>query len=229
MNNRVLFLFIIALVSISCTAQKTFTILGTLSGGEYDGQKVYLQMLDSTWDTRELITVDTTTIANGKFTFKGIAGNRPAIHYIQLLNPPQFMSEPVFFALEPGTIKIDIDSIPVIGGTPVNKDYNKYAVAEAQFTKDIVALYDQLSKDKTNTQLREEVEKREWEGAIKIRKERVRFIKANIGNQVGAYTFIYYFGTFSPEEQNKFMAKINPEYKSIPEVQEKVNMLNAMN
>jgi len=229
MKRILLFLSVIALIATSCGEREAFTIKGKLPSGAYDGQQVFLQTMDSTWNMRNLISIDTAFIADGQFIFKGLAKEGPVIHYILLDQAPNTMKRPVLVVVEPGTIEVSLDSVSTVGGTTINNNYQVYQTKSEAFNKEMRAMYDQTQKDTANVELRTNFEKKAEEGSKEIATEMYNFAKANMTNQVGTYFFMMGFNRFSLEQKNELIAQVKPEYKSMKRFESMESVLKALN
>lgn len=121
-----LLLTVVGLYSFEAVTDTSYTITGIATGIE-NGKKVTLERQDSA----KVKVVDSTTVVNGKFTFKGSA-QEPSLHFIQV----EQIQGKVAFILESGKINFTFykDSIAAskIGGTQNNDDlqgFNTKAVS----------------------------------------------------------------------------------------------------
>jgi peroxiredoxin len=120
----------IGLVSFKTIIDKNFTITGTANGLE-NGQKVLLQKQD---DVLGIITVDSTKIQNGKFSFKGTTPE-PSIHFLEI----EKIQGKVAFILEEGKIDFTLykDSIgkSKVSGTKNNEELQNFNTAASKIQK----------------------------------------------------------------------------------------------
>lgn len=229
MKKILLFLSVIAMLATSCGEKDAFTINGTLPSGEYDGQKVFLQTMDSTWNQRNLVTIDTAEILDGKFIFKGLAKQGPTIHFIKLDQAPDFMQRPYMLVVEPGVIEMSLDTMSLTKGTLVNDALQSYMTTAAKFGKEMNAMFQQVQADTANTALKEEFEKKAEEGYKAQAEGLYNLTKANITNQVGAFFYTAGFGQFTDEQKNELIAQIKPEYKSMERFEKLAEILEKLN
>jgi peroxiredoxin len=112
----IVFLISIGLLSFKTIIANEFSITGTINGIE-NGTLITLEKQD---ETKGVITVDSTKVVDGKFSFKGTA-SEPSIHFLQVKNT----NGKVVFVLEEGKIDVVVykDSISKskIGGTKNNE------------------------------------------------------------------------------------------------------------
>lgn len=212
----------------SCAQKDAFTITGTLPSGEYDGQQVFLMKLDSTWNEKEMISIDTANVVDSKFVFKGLAKQGAVGHYVVLQDAPAYMNKPVFVIVEPGKIEITMDSVTTIKGTPANDSYQAYTSEMQEYMKFNKSAQERYLKDTANVQLQDELQKEGKEKYEKLQKATFDFVKANINNQVGAYYLTSFFSRFKFEEQKELVAEMNPEFKSVPRVQKMMEYYNVL-
>ena len=104
-------------------ADNEYLISGTIEGSDYDGKMV---ILEKQGGYTGFAPVDTATVENGKFTFRGTT-EEPSLHFISVAGIEQGKAN---FILEEGKIKIDInkDTIyqSVMGGTYNNDKLHEY-------------------------------------------------------------------------------------------------------
>lgn len=229
MKKLILFLSVIAILATSCGQKDAFTINGTLPNGQYDGQLVFLQTMDSTWNTRTLVTIDTAEVRDGKFVFKGLALQGPSIHFIALDQAPDFLQRPTLLVVEPGTIEISLDTMATVKGTAINNAYQAYMAKPQAFYKEMNAMYEQVMADTANTELKKEFETKVEAGQKELNTALYDFIKGNMGNQVGAFFLSMSSYNLELDQLNGLMAELKPEYKSMERFTKLAERLERMN
>ncbi len=211
MKKIILFLAAIALLATSCGEKDAFTIKGKLPSGEYDGQIVYLQTLDSTWSrsSKSYVNIDTANVINGEFVFNGIAKEGAVVHFILLDNAPDKMKAPVTVIVEPGQINVTLDSVSTVGGTPLNDSYQS-------LTSSLMAISDEVDKLRGDTANHDKasLDKLLREKEAQQNKSMFDFVKANIQNQVGTYLFVRNSYRFDVEQTKELLAAVKPEFKN---------------
>ena len=117
-------LSLVIIISIAACNQKSedYIINGNLTGEVENGTKVFLKKIDK---NNQPVDVDTTTVENGKFVFKGVA-NIPELHYIFLDKQNAYKA----IILENGEIKFN-----------ANKDSLGYAEFSGTLQNDIFSDY----------------------------------------------------------------------------------------
>ncbi|MDR1090876.1 MAG: AhpC/TSA family protein [Prevotella sp.] len=210
MKKIILFLAAITLLATSCGEKDAFTIKGKLPSAEYDGQTVYLQTLDSTWsrNPKTYVTIETANVLNGEFVFNGIAKEGPALHFIVLDNAPENMKAPVAVIVEPGQIKVTLDSVSTVEGTPLNSSYQS-------LMSDVSALSGEIEKVQSDTANHDKaaLDKQLREKGNQQNQIIFDFVKANIQNQVGTYLFVTNSYRFDVEQTKELLASVKPELK----------------
>lgn len=210
MKKIILFLAVVATLATSCGQKDAFTIKGKLPSGEYDGQTVYLQTLDSTWSRspKTYVTIDTASVLNGEFVFNGIAKEGPVVHFIVLDNAPEKMNAPVTVIVEPGQINVTLDSVSTVGGTPLNSSYQS-------FVSNLIAISDEAGKLESDTTNHDKaaLDKLLREKENQQNQAVYDFVKANIQNQVGTYFFVRNSYRFGVEQTRELLAAVKPEFK----------------
>lgn len=211
MKKLIFFFSALMLLATSCAEKEAFTITGKLPSTEYDGQQVYLQVVDSAWKSN--VSIDTANIVNGQFVFKGLAKEGATVHFLVLENAPQKMKRPVFVIVEPGNIEVTFDSISTIKGTSMNDAYQAYQDKYGSIRTEIAALNEKSKVDTTAVQ-KKELEKQFDDKREQIVDATYDFVKDNIGTQVGAFLFSNNYYLLSLDRQKDLLAGIQPKYKT---------------
>lgn len=214
MKKVILFLSAVAMLVTSCAEKDAFTIQGKLPSAEYDGQQVYLQILDSVWsrDAKTYVTIDTADVVDGQFTFKGLAKEGPILHFIVLDKAPDNMKAPLPLVIEPGTINVSLDSVSTVSGTALNDSYQGFRANMNGIQDELKALWER-SKDTVGVDmaaLEKEFEAKQKESV----QTAFDFTKANIGNQIGTYLFARNASSFSEDQIKELLPSVKPEFSS---------------
>lgn len=133
-----------------------YTISGTVADTKMEGKTVY--KMSSVSDSKTKPVVDSTTVRNGKYTFKGIAEN-PDYCIVYIPSEGGMTQPPVFYAtvvLENGTIDISTngDNETTVSGTPFNDSYQAHIKEYQAISKVFKKAYDRLeSAKKDGTEL----------------------------------------------------------------------------
>lgn len=189
---KLLYLAATALFFAACTSD-SYTINGTIEGIA-DGVKVYLNRAED----NNLVTIDSTTIQQGKFTFQG-SQKEPAERYITI--QAEEMGRPMILDifLENGNIDIEIGEESVsVTGTPNNDIMQEIRDVETEISNQASVIVDALSSNElSETEYAEKVAQLEA-----LDKQATGFmvdaIKKNIANPIGIMLFKqnYYYMTF---------------------------------
>lgn len=143
------------LCAASCSNVE-YTISGTVADTKMEGKTVY--KMSSVSDSKTKPVVDSTTVRNGKYTFKGIAEN-PDYCIVYIPSEGGMTQPPVFYAtvvLENGTIDISTngDNETTVSGTPFNDSYQAHIKEYQAISKVFKKAYDRLeSAKKDGTEL----------------------------------------------------------------------------
>lgn len=173
------------LVSVSeIFSQNTFTVSGSIREAELNGNKIYLQQLDSTFAKR--INIDSTTIANGKFSFSGKVAPQVQFAFISLEKPIKKIRG-TSFILEDGNINILLDTLSNVSGTKMNNDYQTFINTQMQTAEnDDMDLYIKSIFD---------------------------FASQNIKNPVGEYILMSNHYVLGPDELKVLLPQVSEKLK----------------
>jgi len=120
MKKIILFVGIATCIFTACKDKNAYMLTGTFADNEQNGKIVYLQELDSNYSA--LNAIDSATVENGKFVFKGIAKELPVVQIVTI----DESYEP--FIVEKGNIEMIVDSElnATIKGTAMNDQYQQF-------------------------------------------------------------------------------------------------------
>lgn len=202
-----------ALLVASCTNNKdSYVIKGTIPAAELNGKNVYLQELSE--DGRSFNSVDTATIENGTFVFKGKAGEKPQIRFIAVADSPY---RPALLILENGNIEINIDTVTKVKGSNMNDKYQTLADKLEAVNKkrtNVATEYNNAVQNETLTPESEDKFVDELEG---INKEMMTLLfdytKENISNPVGEFFFLTIVPNIEANEFKELIALTSPEFR----------------
>lgn len=204
-----------------------YTIYGKLPNGDYNGQAVYLQMLDTTWygDSVKYITIDTVDIVDRKFIFKGLADKGAMLYFIMLDDMPDGWTNPIPVVVEPGDIIVSLDRVSTIMGSSLNNEFQIYIVRNDLFQKKLNNLRE---KEKNETDSAEKkIIKNEYDATKKDKVSLIfDFVKNHIDTQVGVYLFIKNVFSFSEDQIKELLPLVSPKYT--PKVQKIRNHIQAL-
>lgn len=226
-------LLVVAIVILmaACTnkpAPKEYTLTGNLSGNGSDSLIVYLQEMDD--NTGEFVSVDTATVQNGTFVFKGVAEESPSLRFIAA----EGISRPVLVAIETGNIDVTFDTafVATIKGTPLNDKYQEFANKRSKITSELRALSKlEQEADKAGTatpQFEKELDNKYDSLYNILNKEVFDFTKANIANPLGVYTLIDRGVSFDAVQLKELLPPLDPKVKTNARIQRLEKRLEAL-
>lgn len=198
MKKIVLFLSVIVLLMSSCEPKNTLSITGTVANSGYEGQLIYLQTLDSNFESE--INIDSTHVKDGKFKFTRLAEDKPTIIAVLLYEPGGETRYYYPMIFEPGKVEIQIDekNFPTIKGTPMNDKLSSLLSTMGQAEQpDSQIMYEE-------------------------------FVKGNMDNQVGVFFFIRVADILSVEQKRELLTAMSPEFKNnelIKQIEMEVSLL----
>ena len=179
---RFSYLLAAAAVLAACGGNQGYTVTGTVEGAA-DGDTVYLKKVEG----RQLVSLDSTVITNGTFTFKGVqdtVANRYLTYAAQGKEPLT-----MDFFLENGKINVNLTrNNDLATGTPNNDIYQAIRSQLNGLNAQIAAIFDSALNDSTLTDEQRNAKRNEidalQEKSVNIIKEAV---KQNITNAVGVH------------------------------------------
>ena len=208
-----------AVLGLSSCAN-SFSISGTSSISNLDGQKLYLKVFADT----SFKAVDSCDVLHGRFNFSG------TIDSVRVANIFMDGVPALPVVLEDGDITIKIDNLQqTVTGTPLNDkltnfitEYQKLANASAELVhKHDQAIMDGEDMDVVNTQLLTE------DATINEKMDRLvtKFVEANMDNVLGPWVFLntctskYQFPMLDAWVED-IMSKATDRFKNDPMVKE---------
>jgi len=225
---KLIYLFIAAGVLLSCQNSKKYTISGTVADEAYEGTSVYMQQMTDD----AMITTDTAMVQNGTFSFSG-AADTTVLRFITLdetKNPQQETRIPVL--IEPGKLEVRFDSVITVSGTKVNDAYTEFRMKQRDLVKDIrgvVEAYNSATAAGTMTDtLEADINKKYDNISGQLTDLNFNFIKDNIGNDLGKYSFMASSSMFEPEQQKEILALADDEFKAGKNIQRVVRRLENL-
>ncbi len=225
---KLFYLFISALVLISCQNANEYTIKGTVANPDFEGTNVYLQ--EMTDDA--MVTTDTALVENGQFSFSG-AADVARLRFVlldQSVNPQQETRIPVL--LEPGKLKVSFDSVVTVKGSKINEAYTDFRLKQRELGVQIREVVDRYNIAQANGTITGEMETEINTAYDSISKEisdlNFNFIKENIGNDLGQYSFMASSSMFEPEQQREILELADESFKSKENIQRVVKRLENL-
>ncbi|HCC52373.1 MAG TPA: hypothetical protein DEQ30_10220 [Porphyromonadaceae bacterium] len=189
---RIIVVCIVATMCVACNGGKNkYVINGIVPDDMLNGETVFMT------DYNEGIIIDSATVTNGKFTFKGNADDAMVIR----LTLRNLYAE---FILEKGVISIDLSDPYSVQGTPLNNKLSEYTTRSTNF---VLEARDKLSgMDKSVSA----AEKQELQSRIvdelfrKIDELSVSFLKEHPNDALGALIFCFWMQNQMEQSSEKF-------------------------
>lgn len=183
--------FLLAAVTLPAQVQKDRFVLNGHISETFNGKKIML----FAFDNDSILRVDTTTVQNKTFVFRGPESIRD-IGIVTTGNYPEKVASQLVF-LDRGTIRVDMDA-HTAEGTRLNDLYRGYADSMAMFKSELKTLYNPDSNSvngmrivKPGTPYHEKM--------VEMGRFQVEFKKRNIGNAAGQYLFEKELGRYFSE------------------------------
>ncbi|MBF6628620.1 MAG: AhpC/TSA family protein [Proteiniphilum sp.] len=225
---KIIYLFIMAAVVLSCQNSKEYAIDGSIADEAYEGTQVFMQQM--TEDA--MIPIDTAVVQNGKFTFSGVA-DTTMLRFILLdesVNPRQESRIPVL--IEPGKLKVTFDSVVTVKGSKVNEAYTDLRLKQRDLGKNIREVVERyntaMSSGTMNDSLDAEINEAYEEINNQMTDLNFNFIRDNIKNDLGKYSFMASSSMFEPEKQKEILSLADDDFKAQENIQRVVKRLENL-
>ncbi|NLY25261.1 MAG: AhpC/TSA family protein [Bacteroidales bacterium] len=225
---KLIYLFIMAGIALSCQNSKEYAVNGTIADEAFEGTRVYMQ--EMTDDA--MITTDTAVVQNGKFAFAGVA-DTTVLRFILLdetVSPGQETRIPLL--VEPGKLTVSFDSVVTVKGSKVNESYTDFRMKQRDFGKSIRTVVERYNNAMATGTMTDTLEAEVNEAYDKINEEMTElnfnFIKDNIKNDLGKYSFMASSSMFEPEKQKEILALADDEFKAKENIQRVVKRLENL-
>ncbi|MEI6755193.1 MAG: TlpA disulfide reductase family protein [Paludibacter sp.] len=207
---------LLSVLSLASCKDSSFTINGSVEQKELNDKKVFLRERIS----REWKTIDSTTITNLKFTFKGVIDTSKITYLVY--QSPQNKRVRQAFVLENGNIFVSVDTsgFMTFKGTAQNEKLQTYQNLKNEFNKKVDKFVDSR-KDSIKTPEQKAAFDKETQ---KFNTEEVgidkKFTIENINSLVGNHVFMNSFFGFSLTEKEEIVKLMNQETKNVKRIQE---------
>ena len=226
MMRKFLFLSAIAVIFAACQSKTEYTVNGEVTDPAFEGQQVSLM---KTVDN-EMQKVDSATITNGKFEFKGNT-ETSALRFVNIGEPKPRSNTRTLLMLEPGNINLKYDSDFEITGTPLNNAFNDYNAKQKELNTILREYSEQYNAGMTDGTLTEELKEKiqsDFDETVeKTKGITFEFVKANIDNELGQYHFIAASNMFDTEQQKEILAVASEEFKADKNVKRILDLIEA--
>ena len=225
---KLIYLFIMAGIVLSCQNSKEYAIKGSVADEAFEGTPVYMQQM--TDDV--MITTDTAVVQNGKFSFSGVA-DTTMLRFIMLderVSPGQETRIPLL--VEPGRLTVSFDSVVTVKGSKVNESYTEFRMKQRELGKSIREVVERYNNAMAIGTMTETLEAEVNESYDNINSQMTdlnfNFIKDNIGNDLGKFSFMASSSMFEPEKQKEILALADDEFKAQENIQRVVKRLENL-
>ena len=225
---KLFYLFISALILVSCQNANEYSIKGRVANPDFEGTNVYLQMITDD----AMVTTDTALVENGAFTFSG-AVDSVRLRFVLLdesIAPRQENRIPLL--LEPGTLKVTFDSVVTVSGSKINQAYTDFRLKQRDLGMQIRGLVERYNSAQATGTLTEEMD-----AEINTRYDSIssqmtelsfNFIRENIQNDLGQYSFMASSSMFEPEQQREILESADETFKSKENIQRVIKRLENL-
>lgn len=230
-NTSFLTIFL-AVILFSCQNKNAYVIEGSFDSDKFDGKTAYLQKADSV-NAQIPTIIDSVTIQNSKFTFKGSEGENITLGFVSVgkLMAPVEGSPQGTVILEPGTINLSFkeNGDVILSGTPRNDQYFNLQ----QVMNNAAALYKEVSDaggveavplDSAGNDVMTRMDLLQE----KITQASFEFAKANINNKAGQFIFFSTANGYSRDQLKEVVTESDSTFLNTPEMQVVQEMLNKV-
>lgn len=218
MKKIVGFILLIALL-VSCTPKDEFTIKGTVSGRDLNGNTINFYRYDENFN----FEADSTVIKNNKFKIQGIS-KEPAVFYAYIDAPGVYgdIARGVPVLIKPGKITLDIKGDEVIiGGNEENIQYqelidNQKPIREKE--EELIQKFEASDSEEEKKQIQKEY----FELNEVSKKDLTSYIYKNINNPLGKDLFLAQFNLFTLDQVKELLSMTDESFSSRQDVMDLV-------
>lgn len=208
--------FLFAILCVFSCKNSTFTISGSLDNKALNGKTIFIKERIN----REWKTIDSTTIENQKFAFKGSI-DTAKIAYIVYEFPVGNRVRQAF-VLENGKLAVSVDTtgFMIIKGTAQNDLLQTYQNDKKSFNKKAEAYFkahnDSIKTQEQEIELAKETDKLNQEEASIDKK----FATEHVNTLVGTHVFTNSFYEMNLAEKEAIIGLMNAETKNVKRIKE---------
>ena len=204
-------LALVAVICITACTKTEYSIEGHIDGADLNGTTIYLvERIDRVWKA-----IDNTVVENDKFTFS-VENEEARVVYLRYEYAGNTNAQQ--FVLEPGNIKITIDSLENISvkGTKQNKIFNAFNETEA----DIFRRKTEASETSEERGLSVEEQAKEQQAFLDEYKAQImEYCTKYVNTTIGQHLFVSSCYYLSISEKEAILAKCNNTTKSNARIQ----------
>ncbi|WP_423128250.1 DUF4369 domain-containing protein [Gaoshiqia sp. Z1-71] len=133
--HHLFFLWLLILMVVACHPKAEFVIHGRMPDTSFDGEQIYLVPLFNATADR----VDSCTIQQGKFNFRGIAD----LQEVFIIRPKPILRinvQELLVVKEPGEIQVEMGSNSFVSGTETNNSIQAWKKQKEMFDRQVYDL-----------------------------------------------------------------------------------------
>ena len=199
----------------ACTSTNEYKIEGNVSE-DLDGKTIYLEILQP---DMQFVTVDSTIVEKGKYTFKGVA-EKPELAAISVQGADQRAGKTSLF-IEKGKIQIStVDNKIEIKGSPLNDKMALYEKGRASYEAVLDSIYGVYVTGMQNKTMNPETEKEliaANDSVYALLTDYTKsFVIENSNSPAGSVILYQAINEFSGEELETILNSATPEFKAMP-------------
>jgi len=217
---KIIFSLALTVLALTGCKQNGYRISGTFDNPKQDSISVIL----SERMNREWKDLDSVKVTNGTFAFQGKLDS-VKVGYLRIKTPSG--EENIgSFILEPGNIKVRIDSTSFvfITGTPQNEILSKYFIAEKALNQKSDVIFKKYFPNGEETKISDDA-KEAFSSELKTVENELhqlayQYCVNQVNTLVGSHIFMNTFYYFTTEEKENLFAKMDNKTKSIPRITE---------
>lgn len=225
---KIVYLFILAVLLLSCQTNTRYTIQGNVADKAYEGTNVYMQQMT---DDAMIIT-DTVVILNGSFSISGVA-DTAVLRFIALdesINPRQVSRVPVL--IEPGSITIEFDSVITVRGTASNDAYTDLRLKQREYDQALRAVVQEFNNARQAGTLTDSLEAKVRDEYDRVNSQLVElnldYAKRNMNNELGRHHFMTSYSMFEPEQQRELLELTDDNFRARKNVHRVIQRLENL-
>lgn len=187
----------LSLLLLASCSGNTCRITATLPDDKNDGKLVYLQELAI--DGEKIINLDSTIIKGNTFKFE-VKADSLCVRFLTINEFHGDLTNMVLVFIEKGDVDVNIDTVNVVSGTPMNERYREFLREERHFDMKRTNNYYQVLDEKS--------------------KLRFNFVKEIIAEPAGEFFFLTYLSTLEPAQALELIKLSRPQFQNKKEIQQ---------
>lgn len=191
MKKSICLLFSFLFISGLSAQNKEYVLNGIVPNTRLNGSVIYLYGIEDSF--KDLTALDSTLVVDGKFSFKRAVADDPDFQIVSIgrIDSDGLSAK---FVAEAGNIEVTLDTLPLTGGTKGNDAYNALTNSREELYSKMSKIQVQAEAMQNSGNLTEDkVTEMKAEFDIYGKKYRdltYNYIKNNISNRLGEYSFV---------------------------------------